>query len=639
MNFKFPSTLLTYPTVPEFARKNFTKHFLEADFLILTLFAMHWFVATFITSITYDTYLYGFLGGGLIMATLLIGYRFFKGTQVMRVMAGIAMMFFSLIYIQQHLGRIEMHFHVFIGMAIISFYKDIVPLIASAITTITHHLTFNYLQEFEVALFDMPVMIFNYGCGIDIVLLHAAFVIAELIVIGYIVKLNIEHAIEINRTKNDVMTLNKELSFTSRHDPLTGLPNRASLESQIEVILQNAKRNKQQFALLFLDLDHFKNINDTLGHNIGDLLLKTVARKLKTIITNNNIVARIGGDEFIIVLSDFKSIYDVEEVIVKILKMFKVQWKIKEHYLHLSTSIGVAIYPDDSEHVEELMKFADIAMYQAKDLGRDQFSFFTSTLNKKVHKEVEIANDMYRALEMDEFELFLQPKVDIAKGEIIGAEALIRWHHFEKGMIFPNTFIPIAEKSGFIITLGRWTIQECARIIARSVAEGHTNLVISCNLSIRQILDPDLFETIENAIKETGIDPKLMALEVTESVMVESVEQTLNILNRIKRLGVQLCLDDFGTGYSSLAYLKKLPIDSIKIDKSFIDDINIDQDNTSLLLNTIIAMGKTLGLSLVAEGVEELHQLEYLKETGCNNYQGYYFSKPVPEAAYMALLK
>lgn len=627
------------PSIPNFAEKNFKDHFLQADKVMLALIGIQWFIATFITSISYDTYLYGFFGGGLITFLLVIAYPFFKGTQVMRALVGIGMMLFSLIYIQQHLGRIEMHFHVFIALAILSIYKDTVPVFVAAVTTIVHHLIFNYLQFYEISLFDMPVMVFNYGCGMDIVLLHGIFVFAEALVIGYIIKLQIEYGVEQNRSENQILGLNEELSFTSLHDSLTGLPNRYNLYSQLKLTVANANRYERKFAVLFLDLDHFKNINDTLGHNVGDTLLKAVSHKLKSMIRENDIVARIGGDEFIIILNDFNDLGTLEQVISKILDAFHQEWVVQKHFLRLSTSIGVAIYPDDSQEINELMKFADIAMYKAKAEGRDQFSFFTATLNAQVHEEVKIAHDMHRALEDHEFVLYYQPKIHISTGKIIGAEALIRWKHHEKGIIYPNSFISIAENTGFILKLGTWIIDETVEMLSRLQHAGYTDIHVSCNVSTRQFQNLHLYSDIENAIFTNGINPAQFAIEITESVMMEYLDVTLEVLKRMKGLGIHICMDDFGTGYSSLSYLRRFPIDSLKIDKCFVDDISANENNDHILLNTIIAMGQTLNLNVIAEGVEEAYQMEYLKARGCEYYQGYYFAKPVSEDEFFALLE
>lgn len=630
--------LFTLPEIPVFARDNFDASFVQADKVMMVLLLLQWAIATVITSVSFDTYLYGFISGGSITLFAFGVYRYYKGTQLMRVVMAIAMMLFSVVYIQQHYGRIEMHFHVFIAMAILSLYKDIVPVVVAAMTTILHHFVFNYLQLYEVSLFDMPVMVFNYGCGIDIVLLHGIFVLAEVVVIAYIIKLQIEYGVELNRTENQILGLNEELSYTSMHDTLTGLPNRQNLRSKLTLILANSERNKNKFAVLFLDLDHFKNVNDTLGHVVGDALLKTVAKKLTSIVRANDVVSRIGGDEFIIILNEVKDNTALENVIIKILEAFRKEWIIQGHFLRLSVSIGASVYPDDSKEIDELMKFADIAMYKAKAEGRDQFSFFTGELNRKIHEEVEIANDMFRALDEEEFVLYLQPKIEIATGKIIGAEALIRWNHCTKGLIYPNTFIHIAENNGFILKLGTWILYETARMIRRLERAGYNDIHISCNVSTRQFQNLNMYSDIDTAIREHGINPNLFAIEITESVMMQYLEVTLEVLKKIKNLGVHICMDDFGTGYSSLSYLQKFPIDSLKIDKSFVDDISENGDNEHILINTIIAMGQTLNLHVIAEGVEERYQKEYLKSRGCSYYQGYYFSKPIAEESFFELL-
>jgi len=632
------NALFRYPKVPKFAQENFRTNFIQSDRVMIVLILLQWFVATLITSKNYDTHLYGFFGGGLISFGLIIGYFYFKGTLVMRVLAAIAMMLFSMIFIQQYLGRIEMHFHIFIAMAILTIYKDPIPVFVAAITSILHHFIFNLLQFYEVSLFEMPVMIFNYGCGLEIVFLHVTFVIIEAFVLGYIIKLQVEYMVELNRSEKEISGLNRSLSYSSMHDNLTGLLNRNSLQIQLDVVQENSKRNKHKFALLFLDLDHFKYINDTLGHHVGDVLLKTVAKKLTSLVRNNDLVARIGGDEFIIVINEVNDTSSLDKVIMKILEMFRKEWLIKGNRLRLSSSIGVSIYPDDSVDITELMKFADIAMYKAKSEGRDQFSFFTKDLNSKIHEEVDIANDMHRAFDEKEFCLYYQPKIEISSGRIIGAEALLRWNHHQKGQISPVKFIHIAEHTGFILPLGRWVMEETIEVLRRMKDQGIEDVHISCNVSTRQFQNIHLFSEIESAIRQSGINPNRFAIEITESVMIEYLDVTLDILQKIKQLGVHICMDDFGTGYSSLSYLQSFPIDSLKIDKSFVDAISKEKNNSNLLIDTIIAMGKALNLHVIAEGIEEEYQLEYLRDRGCNYYQGYYYSKPIPEDEFMKLL-
>ena len=632
--------LFIYPRVPKFAHNSFKKFHIQSDKVMIGLLIMQWFISTFITSIQYNTFLYGFFGGALIVLPIIFLFKYLKGDVLFRVIIAISMMLFSVIYIQQYLGRIEMHFHVFIAMAILTLYKDIVPIVAAAITTTIHHVVFNYLQLYEVSLFDMPVMIFNYGCGLDIVILHAVFVLVELFTLGYLVRLQIEHNVDLNATENRVTELNKELKYSSLHDSLTGLPNRLYLSEQIKTVKQVSFENKEKFAILFLDLDHFKNINDTLGHDVGDILLQKVATILKRNVSSESLISRIGGDEFIIVISGFQGEEILLPTITNLLKEFKEVMNIKGYELRLSASIGVSIYPDDSTDISELMKYADIAMYKSKGDGRDNFNFFTHKLNTQIHGEVEIINDMQRAFYDNEFELFYQPKVETHSGKIVGAEALLRWKHHSKGYIGPNVFIPLAESTGLILTLGKFVIKESSRFINKLNQISKNDLIISINVSTRQFQNSNLRKDLQDEIINNNINPKQLGIEITESIMMKHVENALTNLQNIKKLGISVYLDDFGTGYSSLSYLKKFPIDTLKIDKSFIDDIKEDSlEDSSLLVDTILRMGQSLGLKVVAEGVEEKYQFEYLKKRKCDIIQGYYFAKPMPELEFIELLK
>jgi len=630
--------ILNFTIIPEYAEESFKEYLMRSDRLMLVLIGIQWFIATFITSITYQTYFYGFVGGGLIMSALLIAYHFFKGTKAMRVLVGISMMLFSLIYIQQHFGRIEMHFHVFIAMGLLTVYKDVTPIFAAAITTVLHHFIFNYLQLYEINLFDMPVMVFNYGCGIDIVVLHGIFVFIEAIALTYIVKLLVEHSLALYVSEQEISVLNDELEYSSSHDSLTGLPNRNDLEQQMKYIIANAERHDTKFAVLFLDLDHFKNINDTLDHDMGDNLLQSIAQKIKPILRKNDLFTRIGGDEFILVLVDVINDNSIVFIAQKILKIFRDDIIVKGNKLRISASIGISIYPDDSMSMSELMKFSDMAMYKAKENGRDDFRFFTSKIDHQVHEEVELIQEMQLGIERNEFKLYYQPKVSIKTGKIIGAEALIRWEHPTKGLVFPNKFISLAESTGLILQLGSFVIKTAAKMINKLNQLGYRDTHIAVNVSIRQFQKDNLYQDLKLAMDENLINPNQLDIEITESVMMENADYTLKILDKIKKLNIKISMDDFGTGYSSLAYLKKLPIDSLKIDKMFVDDIQQYGDNKSLLLNTIIAMAHTLNLNVIAEGVEEQYQINYLEKQECNLYQGYIFSKPIPEEDFLLLL-
>ncbi len=636
---KIVDYILSYPKIPSYAEMSFQLFHIESDRVMLLLLTLQWAVATFITSIKYATFYYGFFSGALVVLPLLLLYKYLKGERYFRYFIAVAMMLFSVIFIQQYLGRIEMHFHVFIAMAILTLYKDVTPLIFAAATTIIHHVVFNYLQLYEVSLFDMPVMVFNYGCGFDIVFLHAIFVVIELFVLGYIVRLQVEHTININESQNQVNELNRELEHISMHDTLTNLPNRLNLSQKIRNVLLDAEKNSKKFAVIFLDLDHFKNINDTLGHDIGDALLKTVANVLKESVSKDTLISRIGGDEFIMVVSDFNDQNELIPTINNMLNSFRKDLFIKGYSLRLSASIGISIYPDDSKNIKDLMKYADIAMYKAKGDGRDNFSFFTQELNKKIHNEVDIVNDMQRAFHDNEFKLYYQPKIDVKSRKIVGAEALLRWQHKQKGLIGPNIFIPLAENTGFILNLGKFVIQNSTQAIKRFSSLGFKDLSISINVSTRQFQNTNLYQDLKESIDDNQIDPAQLGIEITESVMLKYVDNALIALNEIKKLGISIHIDDFGTGYSSLSYLKKFPIDTLKIDKSFVDDI-IDKDESGrLLVNTILSMGKSLNLTTVAEGVETKEQYEFLRDNGCDTIQGYYFAKPMCEDDFVKLLE
>ncbi len=430
--------------------------------------------------------------------------------------------------------------------------------------------------------------------------------------------------------------IQEKISYLARHDTLTGIPNRLYLDEQLQALLSYSKRHQTKFAMLFLDLDHFKQINDTLGHDVGDTLLQEVSKRIASHIRKEDIFARIGGDEFVIVLTDINEV-DIVVSIHKIMDMMRQIWNVGNVELNVATSLGVALYPRDGTTVVELMKNADIAMYQAKELGRDNFAFFTPSLNERVHEEMNLEQDMADALRKNQFELYFQPIVRLDNNTIVGAEALVRWNHPTKGLIYPDKFITLAENTGFILKLGVWIIEEGCRAIARFNALNGENLKLTVNVSTRQFQHGNLYNTIKTAIKNAGIKADQFCIEITESVMFHNNEKIIKKLTDIKSLGVDIAMDDFGTGYSSLSYLHRLDIDTIKIDKSFVDEITTE-DGRSILIDTIIAMGKSLNKSVVAEGVEYECQRKYLLEQGCQLYQGYLFSKPINESGYCTML-
>ncbi|MFT6270006.1 MAG: diguanylate cyclase (GGDEF)-like protein/PAS domain S-box-containing protein [Alphaproteobacteria bacterium] len=438
------------------------------------------------------------------------------------------------------------------------------------------------------------------------------------------------------RDITEQMNVRKQLDYIALNDTLTDIPNRHSLYSRLDLTIASAKYNSTQFALLFLDLDHFKKINDSLGHDIGDKLLQAVVKRIEPSIRATDIFARIGGDEFIIVLSNIKK-STLLTVIDKIMEGIRQDWVVDEFVLKVTSSVGIAMYPDDGIDKHTLMKHADIAMYDAKNNGRDNYRFFTENLNESVQSEMRLERDMVKAIENEEFILYFQPQVRVSDNAIVGAEALIRWQHPELGFMAPDKFIPLAEKTGLILKLGQWVIEESCRALARFNKVYNKDLLLAFNLSTKQIENDQLFGLIKAGIETNGIDPSQVHLEMTESIMVENTALALNRLNEIKTLGVNVSMDDFGTGYSSLSYLHQFPIDTLKIDKAFIDQIQTC-GTEALLLDTIIAMGKTLGLKMVAEGVEHEYQRAYLKQKSCLLYQGYLFAKPLCEKDFIQLL-
>jgi len=445
---------------------------------------------------------------------------------------------------------------------------------------------------------------------------------------------NIEAIEGILRDVTEQVKTRKKISDMLHFDTLTGISNRLHLEVLMEKLLFDNYQKKNKFALLFLDLDHFKHINDTLGHDIGDNLLQQIAEGIAQSLREDDIFARVGGDEFIIILNDLDRM-NLTMAIHRIMELVRNPWVVRGYELRISASMGVALYPDDGKSMVDLMKNADIAMYQSKNLGRDNFTFFKEEFNISVHTEMKLIQDMSAALKKKEFLFYFQPKVRLSNNEIVSAEALIRWDHPELGLIYPDKFIALAENTGFILKLGRWIIKEACQVIKRlNKMNSKKKVKLSINVSIRQFQHEDMYQILKEAIAEAGIEGNQLLIELTESIMMENNQEMVYRLNQIKSLDVGIALDDFGTGYSTLSYLDKLSIDTLKIDKAFVDAIPEDgRQNT--LLDTIIAMGKTLNMSVIAEGVEKEYQREYLLNKGCDIYQGYLFSKPLPEKEFI----
>lgn len=417
-----------------------------------------------------------------------------------------------------------------------------------------------------------------------------------------------------------------ELYTLARTDSLSGLANRNHLEERVQQIISDSKRNNKEFSLLFLDLDHFKSVNDSLGHNVGDELLRNVAHVIQEILRPNDVVARIGGDEFVIVLTQYKSHMELIDIICRIQKRLATPWQIQTYPINITSSIGITLYPKDGEDLLTLMKHADIAMYEAKEKGRRGYSFFTKELNAKTQEYISLTNTMKEALQENRYILYYQPQNRVDTGEIIGAEALIRWDDPKKGMIPPNLFIPIAEQNGFITVLGDW-ILETAIAQKKEWENKGINIKLSINVAAKQVLEDDFIQTLESLLQKYKVNSSQIALEITEYIFLDKSLSVYKTFDSINKLGIQISLDDFGTGYSSLSYLKDFPLDILKIDKIFMD--NYKNDEGAIFVETIVKIAQTLRLEVVAEGVEDEEQIAFLKTLGCDFYQGYVCSKPV----------
>lgn len=429
----------------------------------------------------------------------------------------------------------------------------------------------------------------------------------------------------------------EQLMDQATHDSLTGLANRNLLNDRLCQATEYQKRKKMLFAVMLLDIDRFKVINDTLGHSSGDILLKQIAERLVNGVRNYDTVARLGGDEFVILLNDVTDTNDIITVAKNILDLFTASVKINEDELFVAASIGISLFPSDGESADHLLMKADTAMYHCKAQGGNNYQFFAEDMNVRAKDRLSMETNLRKAVEQQEFLLYYQPKVNLLTGEICGMEALIRWQRDGK-MISPAEFIPIAEETGVILPIGEWVLRTSCMDMKQLIDMGFSNLVISSNLSGRQFATDNLVEMIGSILDEIKLDPMYVELELTESILMRNEEKLIRKLFAIKDKGVRLSIDDFGTGYSSLSYLKKFPIDVLKIDRSFVMDITANPDGASIV-ETILAMTHTLKLKSVAEGVEKLEEIIFLTEHGCEEMQGFYFSRPVPFDAFLELLK
>ncbi|MBU1237565.1 MAG: EAL domain-containing protein [Gammaproteobacteria bacterium] len=447
----------------------------------------------------------------------------------------------------------------------------------------------------------------------------------------------VTHFVAISSDISERKASEARIEFLAHHDPLTDLPNRLLLRDRLERAIAQGERSDSRVALLFLDLDRFKTVNDSLGHPVGDRLLREAAQRLRECVREMDTVSRQGGDEFLIVLTELKEGDAVTRAAESILAALSRPFSLDGHEVAISCSVGVAVYPEDGRDFDELLKKSDIAMYHAKEAGRNAFRYYTERMNIDALERLDLQNRLRRGLERDEFVLHYQPVVELASGRIVGAEALVRWNSPEEGLVMPGRFIAVAEESGLIVPLGDWVLREACRQLRRWHDAGHDQLFLAVNLSAIQFRRGSVEDSVTRALRDSGTDPRLLELELTESILLQGAEHVLASVRQLKSLGVKLSIDDFGTGYSSLAYLKRFAVDKLKIDQSFVRGLPADADNAAIV-GAVVQMAKSLKLEVLAEGVEGEQAVEHLRKLQCDYVQGYHFGRPLPVAEFDRLL-
>jgi len=449
---------------------------------------------------------------------------------------------------------------------------------------------------------------------------------------------SIRHAIERKRLWVKLAQTEKREHFLATRDVLTGLPNRPTYNERLKRGISYCNRYGGKLAVLFMDLDRFKFVNDTLGHKVGDILLKDVAKRIQTCLRETDIVARLGGDEFIFLLPKIDQSLKAAKVAKHILKVLQAQFFIEEQEIYISASIGIAMYPSDGENAAQLIKNADMAMYSAKESGRNKYDFFTKRMNQMVTDRLRLENDLRAALKNNEFYLEYQPVINSQTNKMVGTEALIRWRHPKKGRLYPDAFISVAEETRQIIKIGNWVLENACIQNKKWQNNGHSVLRIAINVSAVQFTQMNFVQKVQDVLHRTGMDGKFLELELTEGILMQDVEFTISVLSELRSLGVRISIDDFGTGYSSMSYLKKFPLDILKIDRSFIKDLPHDPKD-SAIVTAIAEMAKGLSLEIIAEGIETKEQNEFIKKVGCHSMQGFYIQKPVAAASILKFVK
>jgi diguanylate cyclase (GGDEF)-like protein/PAS domain S-box-containing protein len=436
----------------------------------------------------------------------------------------------------------------------------------------------------------------------------------------------------------DIKRNEDQLRYQANYDALTGLPNRQLFNDRLKVAIAHASRNNLPLGVLFIDLDDFKDVNDSQGHYFGDLMLKQVAKRLTACCREEDTVARLGGDEFLLLAQYIREEEPAAASLAeRIIESFKKPFTLGDKQIFVNASIGVTIFPDDGSDIETLVKNADVAMYRAKDHGKNQFRLFTDVMNREVMRRIALGNDLRGGLEREEFMVYYQPKVNIQTGIVSGMEALVRWNRLKKEMVPPGEFISLAEDNGVIFPLGEWVLSTACRQAGEFDVAFHRDLCVAVNLSVKQFRQENLVAMIRETLNKTGLSPNLLTIEITENIVITDIEATIETLKLLKELGIHVSIDDFGTGYSSLSYLKKMPLSELKIDKSFVDDIP-DNGEASAIVKMVLSLARSLNLKTVAEGVETKKQLEFLRNEGCDEMQGYLFSKPLPAPEMATLL-
>jgi len=431
----------------------------------------------------------------------------------------------------------------------------------------------------------------------------------------------------------------EQMSHIAGHDYLTGLPNRLLLNDRMAQSIAFAQRHSKKVALVFMDLDHFKHINDSLGHAVGDALLKSIAKRLQACVRRSDTVCRQGGDEFVVLLNEVENVPDAVVMAEKIIEAMSQPHLVSGHQLHVTFSIGISVYPDDGKDLETVARNADAAMYQAKEKGRNTYQIFTKEMDVRALARQSMERELHRGLEQNRFVLHYQPKVNLETGSITGIEALIRIRKSDNQLVYPVHFIGIAEECGLILPIGRWVLHEACRQTQAWLQAGFDIGQVAVNVSSREFHSQDFFAGVISVLHETGLDPRHLELEITESGLMKDTEKVMAILHALKKLGVRIAIDDFGTGYSSLSYLARFPIDTLKIDQSFVqnlDDASHDKENA--IISAVIAMGESLKHRVVAEGIETKQQLAFLQSKNCTEGQGYYFSRPLAAEEFTALM-